>query len=150
MSIFGGNQVTPTTISTTTPESPIEPTDNEAAPPLQQNTETKDSPTLSDKKQLKESKRDNDRLKLENDKLKEKIDGAAEVTPDLEAGLLTTTTTNNSAPAPRKSIKEQVSIAKLETEKLQAENKKLKDNPQRRKSSTLLAPLTYQRPMKTL
>ena len=53
-------------------------------------------------------------------------------------------------PAPRKSIKEQVSIAKLETEKLQAENKKLKDNPQRRKSSTLLAPFTYQRPMKTL
>ena len=74
--------------------------------------------------------------------------GAAEVTPDLEAGLRTTTTT--SAPAPRKSIKEQVSIAKLETEKLQAENKKLKDNPQRQKSSTLLAPFTYQRPMKTL
>ena len=68
MSIFGSNQVSPTTnISTTTPESPIEPTDNEAAPPLQQATETKDSPTLSDKKQLKESKRDNDRLRLENE-----------------------------------------------------------------------------------
>ena len=57
--------------------------------------------TLSDKKQLKESKRDNDRFRLENDKLKEKMNGgAAEVTPDLEAGLRTTTTS-----APRSSQK---------------------------------------------
>ena len=53
--------MSPTTnFFTTTPESPIEPTENEAAPPLQQNTETKDSPTLSDKKQLKEAMRDNE------------------------------------------------------------------------------------------
>ena len=111
--------------------------------------------TLSEKQQLQQLERDIERLRVENDKLKVGMirgtDLETETPPDLEAGEQTsntTTTTPNSAR--RKSVKEQVSQAKRQTMTLKALNKKLKEDPKRRKSSTLLATQTYQRPMKTL